>query len=291
MRKWLILIFLMGLYPLPVQAQNSVEFQSLNVRLWSEYDRQSMLVIYDFEVTPETTLPASVKIRIPKDANITGIAYLEGGQLFNAEFSGPAEDGNWQVITYFIRTRTTYHLEYYQNLMRNGNDRSFNFQWTGKYSIKNFHIEVQVPSDSTGVKANPMLPFVPSQSFLSGSASVSNLDAGRDYEVNLRYSRISDQPAVPTVSSEVSAAQPVTENTSGRVTLNKLPYILGGVGILLILLASYYFWQSNSVHAAKSRKRFHIREDNTLIYCQECGTRALTEDRFCRACGSKLRVR
>ncbi|HXD10374.1 MAG TPA: hypothetical protein VN653_09955, partial [Anaerolineales bacterium] len=289
--KWLILILLIALYPLPAQAQNSVEFQSLNVRLWSEYDQPSMLVIYDFELTPETTLPASVKIRIPKDANITGVAYLEDGELRNAEFSGPAEDGNWQVIKYFIKTRTTYRLEYYQTITRNGNDRSFNYHWTGEYSINNFHIEVQVPSDSTGVKANPMLPFVPSQSFLSGSASVSNLEAGRDYQVNLRYSRLSEEPSAPIASTQVVAAPAVTQKTIGRITLNNLPYILGGVGILLIFLAVFYFWRSNSVDASKSRKRYHIREDNTLIYCQECGTRALTEDRFCRACGSKLRVR
>jgi len=291
MSKWLILILLIALYPLPAQAQNSVEFQSLNVRLWSEYDQPSMLVIYDFELTPETTLPASVKIRIPKDANITGVAYLEDGELRNAEFSGPAEDGNWQVIKYFIKTRTTYRLEYYQTITRNGNDRSFNYHWTGEYSINNFHIEVQVPSDSTGVKANPMLPFVPSQSFLSGSASVSNLEAGRDYQVNLRYSRLSEEPSAPIASTQVVAAPAVTQKTIGRITLNNLPYILGGVGILLIFLAVFYFWRSNSVDASKSRKRYHIREDNTLIYCQECGTRALTEDRFCRACGSKLRVR
>jgi len=292
MRKWLILIILMGFYPLPAQAQNSVSLESLNVRLWSEYDQPSMLVIYDFELTPETTLPVSVKIRIPKDANITAVAFLDGAEYHNMEFVGPTEDGNWQVITYLIKTRTIYHLEYYQEIIRNGNDRTFKYQWTGEYPIKDFHVEVQVPSDSTGLKANPMLPFAPTQSFLSGSASVNNLAAGQNYEMNLRYSRESEEPALPSTSSQAVAAEPVTQTTAGRVTLNNLLYILGGIGVLLIFSALYFFWQSKSMQAIKSRKRsHHIREDHTLIYCQECGTRALTEDRFCRACGSKLRVR
>jgi hypothetical protein len=293
MRKWLVLLFLsLLLFPASAQAQNTVTLESLNVRLWSEYDQPSMLVIYDFELAADTTLPASVDIRIPKDANITAVAYQEGGKLLNAEFSDPVEDGNWLVIKYFIKTLTTYHLEYYQPITRNADNRSFHYQWTGAYPINNFRIEVQVPNDSTGVKATPMLPFVPNQPFLSGSASVSNLEAGQEYQLNLSYARLSEAAILPAASAEVTAAQPVSQNTAGRVTLNNLPYILGGVGVLLILSAIYYFWQSKSAQTSKPRKRIHNPQgENTVIYCQECGTRALTEDRFCRACGSKLRVR
>ena len=149
-----------------------------------------------------------------------------------------------------------------------------------------------MPNDSTGVQATPMLPFVPNQPFLSGSASVSNLEAGKAYLLDLRYVRLSEAAILPAASAAVAAAQPVSQDTAGRVTLNNLPYILGGVGVVLILSASYYFWQSKSAQTSKPRKRIqNAQGENTVIYCQECGTRALTEDRFCRACGSKLRVR
>ena len=292
MRRWFTLLSLLLLIlPSSVRAQNAVTFESLNVRLWSEYDQPSMLVIYDFELTPDTTLPAKVDIRIPKDANITAVAYQEGGDLLNTEFAGPVEDGNWLVITYFVKTLTTYHLEYYQPITRSGNDRSFTYQWSGKYLIKNFRVEIQLPDDSTAVKARPMLPFVPNQPFLSGSASVSNLEAGKTYQVDLSYSRISEASILPAVSPQVAAAEPITQDTAGRVTLDNLPYILGGVGVLLIVLAIYYFWRSKSVQAVKPRKRNqHTREEKTVIYCQECGARSNTDDRFCRVCGSKLRA-
>jgi len=110
--------------------------------------------------------------------------------------------------------------------------------------------------------------------------------------VDLRYTRISEAPVLPAPSPQVEASEPITQTTTGRVTLNNLPYILGGVGILLILSAIYYFWHSKSAQTSKPRKRIHNTQgENTMIYCQECGTRALTEDRFCRACGNKLRVR
>jgi len=294
MRKWFVLLFLFPLvFPSSAHAQNAVALESLKVRLWSEYDQPSMLVIYDFEVTADTALSARVDIRIPKDANLTAVALLEDGELVNTEFAGPVEDGNWQVIKYFIKTRTTYHLEYYQPITRNDNDRSFKYQWTGEYPVNNLRVEIQVPADSTRVKATPMLPFVPKQPFLSGGASVGNLAAGETYKLELRYSRTSEETTVlPENSPQVTASEPIAQNTTGRVTLENLPYILGGIGVLLIVSAIYYFWQSNPLREARPRKRMHSsRDDNTQIYCQECGTRALNDDRFCRACGSKLRIR
>ncbi len=293
MRKWFALLFILFLvFPSPAQAQNAVTLDSLNVRLWAEYDQPSMLVIYDFEPTADTTLPASVKIRIPKDANITAVAYLEGSELKNMEFAGPVEDGNGQAITFFVKTLTTYHLEYYQPIKRDRINRSFTYQWTGDYPVNNFRVEIQLPDDSTAVKATPMLPFVPNQPFLSGSASVSKLAAGKSYQVDLSYARISESSVVPASTSQVAASESITQNTAGRVTLDNLPYILGGVGVLLIVLAFYYFWRSNSIQLSRPRKRQQqsARDENTLIYCQECGARSSADDRFCRVCGSKLRT-
>jgi hypothetical protein len=86
------------IFPSLAAAQTDITLTSVNVQLWPEYDQPSMLVIYDFELTPETTLPAKVDIRIPKDANITAVAFQDGSDLKNTEFSGPVEDGNWLII-------------------------------------------------------------------------------------------------------------------------------------------------------------------------------------------------
>jgi len=292
MRKWFTIVFLLLLaFPYSVHAQNAVTFDSLNVRLWAEYDQPSMLVIYDFELTPDTTLPANVDIRVPKGANITAVAYQGSSGLENTEFAGPVEDGNWQTITIFAKTLTTYHLEYYQPINRDGLVRSFTYQWTGAYLVKNLRVEVQLPDDSSAVKATPMLPFVPNQPFLSGSASVSNLEAGKTYQLAINYSRISETSVVPASTSQVTASESVTQNTAGRVTLDNLPYILGGVGVLLIVLAIYYFWRSNSIQTSKPRKRQHSpKGESGQVYCHECGARANGDDRFCRTCGSKLRI-
>jgi hypothetical protein len=292
MRKGLLLV-LAALLVLPatVRAQDSINLETLNVRLLSEYDEPSMLVIVDFAVPSDTVLPTKVELRVPDSANITAVAYLSEDQLLNAEFAGPETDGTWQVITIFIKEYSTYHLEYYEPIPRDGTKRYFQYLWSGDYAVNNFRLEIQVPEDSTAVKSRPMLPFAPSGQFLSSRVTANDLKAGEIYQVNLQYSRTSDETVLSS-SSQVTTAEPITQNTAGRITLDSLPYILGGVGLLLILGAGYYFLQSKSVPVPKPRKRQPGRKDveSANIYCHECGTRAHAEDRFCRVCGTKLRI-
>src|SRR5687767_14594892 len=94
MRKGLLLV-LAALLVLPatVRAQGSINLETLNVRLLSEYDEPSMLVIVDFAVPSDTVLPTKVELRVPDSANITAVAYLSEDQLLNAEFAGPETDG------------------------------------------------------------------------------------------------------------------------------------------------------------------------------------------------------
>lgn len=293
MRKWLFLILAGCLvFPSAGQAQGSLRLETLTVRLWSEYDQPSMLVILDFTVPSDTTLPATVGLRIPQDANITAVAYQSGSQLLNAEYSGPETAGAWQVINIFVKEYSTYHIEYYQPIERKGTERSFTYLWSGEYAVNTFRIEIQVPLDSTAVKSRPALPFAPSEQFLSSRATANNLEAGETYQLNLQYSRTSDETILPPSSPQVTASEPITQNTPGRITLDSLPYILGGVGLLLVLGAGYYFLQSKSVRVPGPRKRQSGRKDveSANVYCHECGTRAHADDRFCRVCGTKLRT-
>jgi len=292
MRKWLALILPLLLFlPFSVQAQNNITIDSLKVSLWSEYDQPSMLVLYDLKFPAGMSLPTSVKLRVPKDANITAVAYQKGSGWLNAEFAGPTTDGNWLSLTLFVKKQTTYRLEYYQPLRHEGSTRSFTYQWTGEYPVKNLRVELQLPEDSTAVKSTPTIPFTPTQSFLSGSASMSNLKHDQIYQLELSYERATDTTALPTTAPDVTVSDPISQNTTGRVTLNNLPYILGGVGALLIAGAFYYFWRSDSIkQTGWSRRRSQpAAQENTVIYCHECGARAQGEDRFCRVCGTKLR--
>lgn len=293
MRKWLILLTVLTLsIPFPVQAQGSAAVDSLKVMLWSEYDQPSMLVIYNFTVTDDTPVPTSMDLRFPSEANITAVAYQSGRDLLLANYqTQPSEDKNWQVIKLFITERTTYHIEYYQPLRMNGERRSFTYQWTGDYPVRGFDIEVQVPGDSSEVKTDPAIPLMQNQPFLSGGAMKSGFGEGETYQLQLEYSRSNDTPVTTPASTQVEPIVPVDENTDGRSTLDNLPLFLGGFGVALILAALFYFFRGQSpVRMPKPRKRSQTTQEPSVTkYCPECGTRANAGDRFCRACGSKLR--
>lgn len=279
------------IFPSSAAAQGEITLDSLKVRLWSEYDQPSMLVIYDFQVTSDTQLPANVDIRIPNSANIIAIAFDENGKLVNADFTGPVADGNWQVLTFKVLAHTTYHLEYYQPLERDGNVRSFTYKWSGEHPVNNFSVEVDVPSDSTGIKTTPTIPFVQDQNIMTGGAVKNGLGAGDTYQVQLSYSRSSETTIATPPSAGVESSAPIESNTEGRVSMNNLPYILGGFGAILILGALFYAWRANQSQSSKPRKRRRAKQEaNSQIYCHECGTRAQPSDRFCRTCGSKLRT-
>ena len=295
MRKWLIfLTALILLFPIPAQAQGTVDLDSLTVMLWSEYDQPSMLVIYDFTLTEDTQIPTTMDLRFPKDVNITAVAYQSGSDLLLANYQPkPDQDADWQVITLFITERTSYHIEYYQPLERDGERRSFTYQWTGDYSINDFDIEVQVPEDSRDARTDPAIPLMQNQPFLSGGAMMNGLAQGQLYQLHLEYSRSNDAPVAESPSSQVEPLIPVDENTDGRSTLDNLPLFLGGFGVALILAALFYFFrgQSSTVRTAKPRRRSNgsPQEPGLAKYCPECGTRSQEGDRFCRTCGSKLR--
>lgn len=298
MRKWFVLLTLLTLlFPSAALAQETgtVKIETLNIMLWSEHDQPSMLVIYNFTLTDDTQVPTSMDLRFPKDANITAVAYQTTEGLLLANYQPlPAPDANSQAIRLFVTERTAYHIEYYQPLQRDGEQRSFNYQWAGDFSVNELDVEVQVPDDSKGVKTDPAIPLMQSQpSIMSGGARISALSQGQTYQLQLEYSRANETPIATSPSAQVQPIVPVDENTDGRSTLDNLPLFLGGFGVALILAALFYFFRSGQaaqVRTSRPRRRSQGSQEPSMpSYCPECGTRANEGDRFCRACGSKLR--
>ena len=294
MRKLVILLILLAmLIPLPAQAQNILALKTLNVQLWAEHDQPSMLAIYIFEVADEVSLPASIDLRLPSDGNITAVAFESDGSLLLADYANnPIEDPGWQSITIFLTERTSYRVEYYQPLERDGDKRSFTFQWTGDHPVGSFDVEVRVPQDSTNVRTTPAIPFVQDQIFLSGGSMLSSMDKGETYQLTLEYARTSESPSVsPPSGQQVEPLVPVDADTDGRVTLENLPYVLGGFGAILIVAALFYFLRSGSPRTQRKTRKRQTKSQSkaSQTYCHECGTRAHEGDRFCRICGSKLR--
>lgn len=303
MPRWLIFSLIFGLiiFPSAVGAQGGTKLRSINIELWSEFDQPSMLVIKEFVVSQDTPLPANVTMRFPKEGNLIAVAVEINGGLFNMNFEGPVEQGNWQTITLNVQTYDPHRIEYYQPLTREENQRLFTYQWFGDYDVEQFNLNVLLPADSTNLATSPLLSnteISANNLHLTGSVSRSEMKMGQSFELNLSYERTSNTLTDPRQIGQVQPSQPIGPDTPGRVSVDRLPWLIGGMGLALIAIALWVYWRSTqssehpSTRSGSRRRRIHQTQEGRdgQVYCHECGARAQAGDRFCRTCGSRLRV-
>ena len=295
MRKWLLILVLGILFVFPpfASAQSDVTLSHVLVQLWPEYDQPSMLVITDFQMPTSAQLPAKLTFRIPQEGNLIAVAtYAADGSLVNAVFDGPTIEGEWKVFTITMDTVSA-RFEYYQPLTINGNQREFSYLWSETYAVDAFDIRVLEPMDLTSFKTDPNLSSISQENGLTyHSGSTVKLASGEQFALNLQYNKTTDTLIAPPQGVQPSA--PVGESTPGRVSLNNyLPYIIGGLGVIMIIGGIIYYWQAGRSQSRKPRRRSHTHpedEDGDVeSYCPQCGTRAKGGDRFCRVCGARLR--
>ena len=69
MRKWVlpIVVILFILLPLSVHAQNATSLSSMLIEIWPEYDKPSVLVIYQMTFSSATAFPATVYRTHPRN--------------------------------------------------------------------------------------------------------------------------------------------------------------------------------------------------------------------------------
>lgn len=296
MPKWLVFTLLFGLmvFPSGASAQGGAKLESLSIELWSEFDKPSMLVINNFVVSKDTPLPASVTMRFPKEGNLIAVAIENKGDWFNTDFEGPVEQGNWQTITLNVKSYDPHRMEYYQPLTREQNKRQFKYQWFGDYYVKQFNLNVLIPEDSTHLVADPPLSNteVSANSLhLVGSISRSEMKMGKSFEFDLSYERTSDTLTAPNQANQVQSSEPIGPDTPGRVSVDRLPWLIGGMGLALIAIALWAYWRSTqssgSGEPRPRRRRTQLTQEgkDAQVYCHECGARAQAGDRFCRTCG------
>lgn len=293
MRK-LFLIFLLGLlaaFPYSASAQNDAALSFVAVQLWPEYDQPSMLVIVDFQPAANTSLPAVFSFRIPAEADLIAVASdAGGGQFLNAPYENPVTEGEYQTFKISVETNRPYRFEYYQPLAFNGSERLFTYLWDDGYAVENFHYIFLEPLDTASLNLDPEYASTETSNGLNSySGTPVQLDAGGQYILTVKYKKTTD--ILVSQGQTVQIAEPINEDTPGRVSLaNSLPYIIGALGIVLIAGGLTYYFQWGGVFGRnRPRRRMRPQSDAASVYCPQCGSRAKPSDRFCRACGARLR--
>jgi hypothetical protein len=313
MRKltYFLLLLILILLPAPAaaQRQGTVRFETVQIDLWPEYDRQAMLVILRAKIADSTELPVDLTIRIPADAgepNAVAVRPADGLPL-NTEYERQVL-GEWAYIN-LTATFPDVQIEYYDpDIVRDGIAREFVFEWPGDYAVDTVVMLVQQPTGAENMSTIPRLTAVTQDSFglvyLGGE--IGAVEAGETFTLTIAYEKQTDDLTVNFLPIESS--EPLAEDTPGRMSLTSaLPWAMGILGAAVIFVGAYWYWSTgrrlnpgsrrkSDRNGESTRTRFaepELREpvdEEASTFCHQCGKRANKGDRFCRSCGTKLKV-
>jgi hypothetical protein len=294
MRKlFLTLVFLVVFNTaVPVYAQDNVQLSAVSISVWPEYDQAAVLVIYHITLAPETTLPATLNLRVPAQAQVSAVAVLDPvSGLLNAPYKRTVE-GKWALLEITANSLQV-QVELYDALLKTGTARNIVFEWAGDYALGTIEINFLEPSGSKNVHIVP----TPVESALNADGLMNHviwateLSAGQSFIVTIDYERDTDQLGI--ASQPVGAVVMPGEDTTGRISMvGTLPWLLAGLGVLLLVagVVGFFAWQKGEREVSGGHRRHTPRKvrSEEPVYCPQCGKRALTGDAFCRICGARL---
>jgi hypothetical protein len=103
----------------------------MSVRVWPEYDLRAVLVLMNFSLPADVTLPATFKFAVPVGAQIAGIGEIDPNGQFTYNYTTsypPVEPGTeWDIVTIEVKSYRDLQIDYYYNpgLPEGGGQRSF----------------------------------------------------------------------------------------------------------------------------------------------------------------------
>ncbi len=292
-RFWVSLFCLLALtlVPMPAAAQAPLSAAELEVDLWPEYDRADVLVIYRVRLAADTPLPARVSLRIPRAAGEPyNVAWKESGSLLNMDYESIIQ-GDW-INLEFTTPSPEFQVEYYDpRLQREQDRRSFEYRWPGDFAVGNVTVLVQQPVNALDWVTKPDMGVGKSgaDGLTYYTYSIGAVKDGELFVVSFAYEKPDNILSV-SAGGSVTPGEPVVAPGPQTAFAEVFPWLLGVLGVVLILGGGFWFIRSGRHRADEPRRRHgKTANDAAEVYCHNCGRRSVGSDLYCRGCGTRLR--
>jgi hypothetical protein len=269
-------------------AQNPISvIDALDIDIWPDYDRASVLVLLTGTLPKDTLLPATVTLPLPEAARLNAVARIDpkDGNMKDDIFSSTDPSGRLTFITPDLRFRVEYYLPYTVNQNR----RSFEYTWLAAVSVNYFQLKVQRPTSASTLKTEPDTANVvrrgdgfdyhvfPAQTVPSGQSFSLRVD----YEMTT--AQLSAASLRPPNTNMQTPALPAASGTGSGMNWALAAVVAGGLIIIAALI-----WQIASHRSSSKPIDVRVKKRSRANFCWDCGEPIDEGDRFCRGCGSEL---
>ncbi len=272
-------------------AQNQVSvIDSLDIDIWPDYDKKSVLVLMTGTLPGDTQFPASVTLPLPEAALLNAVARIDSkdGNMKDDILSSPSPGGALTFITPDLRFRVEYYLPYAVN----ENQRSFDYHWLASVSVTNFQLRVQRPLSAITLKTEPATTNLVrgGDGFDYHAFSTRTIPAGQSFSLSVEYQMTTPQLSAsmlpPPKTNAQTPALPATPSTGSGINWALVAVVSGLFIIIVVLMWQMVFRRpsSNTRKPADSRAEKQMQAK----FCHDCGEPIDEDYRFCSGCGSKL---
>ena len=272
-------------------AQNPVSvIDSLDIEIWPDYDRASVLVLLTGALPGDTRFPASVTLPFPKAAQLNAVARIDGkdGIMKDDIVSSINSAGLLTFITPDLRFRVEYYLPYAVAKSQ----RSFDYTWLADVTVNNLQLRVQRPTSASTLNIEPAAANVErgGDGFDYHIFPARAVPAGKPFALHVDYKMITSQlsaTSLPRKNINIqTSAIPATSRTGYGIDWALAAIVAGGLIFIVALI-----WQITSRRAAPNIRKpidSRVERQSQAKFCRNCGEPIDEGDRFCSGCGSEL---
>lgn len=272
-------------------AQNPVSvIDSLDIEIWPDYDRASVLVLLTGALPGDTRFPASVTLPFPKAAQLNAVARIDGkdGIMKDDIVSGINSAGLLTLITPDLRFRVEYYLPYVVDKIQ----RSFDYTWLAGVTVNNLQLRVQRPTWANTFNTEPAAVNIVrgGDGFDYHIFPTRAVLAGKPFQLHVDYKMTTAQLSVTSLPRQNTSPQTsaiASESSTGFSINWALAAIVTGSLIIIAAL----IWQFSSRRPSpdiRGQNDSRALRQSRAGFCRNCGEPVEEGDRFCSGCGSEL---
>jgi len=286
-------------------AQDPARLSALNISLWPEFDRPSVLVIVHGILAGKGNLPREVSVLVPAKAEVIVTTYVnpDGRQAPEQVFRTTEDSAGYKRITFTIAT-AEYWLEYYDDLLKGTPDKTLDFALKLSAPADKVAVEIQQPARATNFSTTPPTQpsrIDPSDGLTYYTLQFANIGAGQSVSAQIKYTRAETRltkdllaSAAPSASNPL-AAVPQEPSAWQNAFFIAAAVILGLVAVFGIFIlrrqptASATARQPARNAPKKARRAPTSNGAPATAFCTQCGRALRAEDNFCPRCGTQRR--